>query len=148
NVSRRTLYVVNNAANSVTAYAAGATGNVGPTASISGTNTQLNAPINIAVSRKGKIFVTNLGTNAVTAFAPGSNGNAAPVATITCGGLNLPDGITLDAAGNIYVANLQGDSISVFKPRANGCVKKMRGISGSNTQLSRPAGLLISGSEL
>jgi len=77
----------------------------------------------------------------------GSNGNVAPVATISCGGLNLPDGAAVDSLGNLYVANLQGDSISIFPSRANGCVKASH-IRGRRTQLSHPAGAMISGSQL
>ena len=141
------LYTVNNSANSVTEYLAKATGNVSPRATIAGSSTQLNTPINIAVAA-GKIYVTNLTANLLTKYGASSNGNVAPTAAITCGGLNFPDGVALDSTGNIFVANLQGNSISIFKPRANGCVKRANHIAGTKTMLSRPSGLLISGSTL
>ncbi|HEY6324995.1 MAG TPA: hypothetical protein VIW73_00585 [Candidatus Cybelea sp.] len=148
-LSSQKIYTVNNAANSLTAYHATANGNVAPLVTISGSNTQLNMPINIATDKSGELLVTNLGSNAVTEYAAKATGNAAPIAVITCGGLNLPDGIALGSSQplgkvSIYAANLQGNSISIFKRGANGCAKA-RGISGSKTQLSRPAALMISG---
>jgi hypothetical protein len=148
--SSQKIYTVNNAANSVTAYHATAHGNVAPLVTISGSNTQLNMPINIATDEyNGRLLVTNLGSNAVTEYAAKAKGNAAPIAVVTCGGLNLPDGIALGSSAplgkvSIYVANLQGNSISIFKRGANGCAKA-QGIRGSKTQLSRPAALMISG---
>ncbi|MGA7092919.1 MAG: hypothetical protein WBW87_17965, partial [Candidatus Cybelea sp.] len=88
--SKPLLYVVNNQASTVTAYRAGGRGNLAPAISISGSNTQLSTPINLALNAKGKTFVTNLGSNAVTEYAADANGNVAPVATITCGGLDSP----------------------------------------------------------
>src|SRR5579863_704456 len=131
--TRQKIYAVNNQGNSVTAYRATANGNVSPSVTISGSNTLLNTPINIATDAKGRLLVTNLGSNSVTEYAANANGNATPTAVITCGGLNLPDGIALGGGssprkGSIYVANLQGDSISVFKHGANGCVGRTRGI--------------------
>src|SRR6202042_1873774 len=146
--SKPRLYTVNNGANSLTAYRVEANGNVAPRATIAGSSTQLNTPINMTISAKGRIVVTNLGSNTVTEYPAGANGNASPVATISCGGLDLPDGVAVDKAGNIYVANLNGNSISIFKRKANGCVAKTRQITGSNTQLLRPAGLMIAGSTL
>ena len=143
--NRQQIYAVNNMGNSVTEYLANASGNVSPGATIAGSNTQLNAPINIALDGSGAIYVTNLNANAVTVYPPGSNGNVAPSATITCGGLNLPDGAAVDASGNLYVANLQGNTISIFSSGANGCVSNPGHIGGRRTKLSRPTALMISG---
>jgi hypothetical protein len=147
-VATRRIYAVNNAGNSLTAYRANANGNVAPSVTISGSNTQLSTPINIATGFKHRLFVSNLGSNAVTEYAGSANGNAAPLAVITCGGLDLPDGIAAGSSTplsrvHIYVANLKGNSISIFPAGAHGCARA-REINGSNTQLSRPAGLLIS----
>jgi 6-phosphogluconolactonase (cycloisomerase 2 family) len=148
NASSQRIYAVNNSGNSLTAYHANANGNVAPDVTIAGSNTQLSTPINIATGFQHRLLVTNLGTNAVTEYAGGANGNAAPLAVITCGGLNFPDGIAVGSSAplgpvHIYVANLKGNSISIFPRGAHGCMRG-REINGSNTQLSRPAALLIS----
>src|SRR5690349_1296108 len=107
------IYVANElgfSSNSVTVYAAGASGNATPTATIAGSNTGLSVPVVIAVDGAGKIYVTNFGNNSITVYAAGASGNATPTATIAGGntGLSGPVGIALDGAGNIYV-----DSVSL-----------------------------------
>lgn len=74
-----TIYVANEDANTVTEYAATASGNVAPIATISG----LNAPVGVAVDIGGAICVANSGSNTIAAYAPGATGNATPVASIT-----------------------------------------------------------------
>src|SRR5438094_7993262 len=51
------LYVANYDGSSVTAYAAGATGNATPTATIAGSNTGLNHPSGIALDAAGQLYV-------------------------------------------------------------------------------------------
>jgi sugar lactone lactonase YvrE len=86
------IYVTSVTADAVTVYAAGATGNVAPIATISGANTGLQAPTGIAVDAAGNIYVGDENTNVVSVFAPGANGNVAPIRTIAgaATGLSAP----------------------------------------------------------
>src|SRR6266550_3612692 len=115
-VAGKPLYVANYFGNSITVYAAGASGNATPTATIAGGNTGLNFPQGIALDGAGNIYVTNINSNSITVYAAGASGNAPPTATIAGDntGLVNPAGITLDGAGNIYVGNDGGNSIIVY----------------------------------
>jgi len=66
----------------VTAYETSQTGDVPPTISISGENTQLSKAEGLAVDAAGFIYVNN-GVNQILVFAPGATGDAAPVQVIT-----------------------------------------------------------------
>jgi hypothetical protein len=89
--------VVNNHANTITVYAAGASGNTAPVATIGGASTGLDGPCALALDASGRIYVANRGSHAILVFAPGSNGNVAPATTIAGAhtGLNDPVGIAL-----------------------------------------------------
>jgi len=96
------IYVANefggaNGYGSVTVYAAGANGNVAPTATIgntnvdskggnAGDNTGLISPSAIVVDSAGNIYVASdcgFDCGSIAVFPPGSNGNVAPSATLT-----------------------------------------------------------------
>ena len=139
------LYVTNEGTSagptSVTIYAAGASGDVAPIASISGPSTQLDLPHTIAVDAAGTVYVGNLGPNEVTEYAPGANGDAPPSKTIATGG--FLHGVAVDTADNLYVVggfSAGGGYLDVFAP---GQTTPTRMISGSNTQLEEPAGVAI-----
>src|ERR1019366_862470 len=76
-----TNIATNTGVDSVTVFAANASGNAIPTTTISGAATGLSNPNGIALDDKGNIYVTN-GTS-VTVYAAGSSGNVAPTATIS-----------------------------------------------------------------
>jgi hypothetical protein len=136
---------------SITVYAAGATGNATPTATIHGSNTGLHDPTGIALDGAGRLYVRNLA--GITVYAAGATGNATPIATIQVSttGLGLvPAGIALDAAGRLYVANPQlagvgssSGSIAVYAAGANGNATPIATIQGSNTGLNTPAGIAL-----
>ncbi len=128
------------AADSITVYAAGASGNVAPTRSISGSRTGLHFPSAIVVGRHGNICVANRASNSITCYAASANGDAAPVRTIhgPLTGLNVPTGVAFDPAGNVYVANRSSNDIVVYGPNANGNVAPMRRIAGAATRLDGP----------
>ena len=88
---------------SVTVYPAWSSGNVTPSATITGNNTGLSDPFGIALDSSGNIYVTNpygpsgAGAGTVTVYSTGSNGNVAPIATISGPDtqLNNPVGIAI-----------------------------------------------------
>jgi hypothetical protein len=147
------LYVVDNnsqfgGTDAVTVYAAGFSGNVAPTQTITGSNTGMSGAAFVAVDAGGRIYVTNVTANSVTVYAAGANGNAAPVATIAGANTTLvkPGGIVIDASGTIYVGNDAGngnDAIVVFAAGANGNVAPLRTIRGATTGLSFPYGMKL-----
>jgi hypothetical protein len=136
---------------SITVYAAGATGNPTPTATIHGSNTGLYDPSGIALDGAGRLYVAN--GQSITVYAAGATGNATPIATIqgTNTGLYYPAGIALDATGRLYVANPVGPllpscgpgSIAVYAAGANGNATPIATIEGSNTGLNTPAGIAL-----
>jgi hypothetical protein len=136
------IYVANeccdtgNGYGSVTVYAAGATGNAAPTATITGLATGLDRPHALALDSSGNIYVTNASGNSVTVYAASATGNATPTTTIS-GALTLlsnPNGIALDDKGNIYVTN--GTSVTVYAAGSSGNVAPTATISGTNTGFS------------
>ena len=149
------LYVVNlgtSAASpeTVTVYAANASGNVAPIRTIGGSNTALHHVEGIAVDAAGQIYVANLrdaGTHgdSITVFAANASGNVAPVATIAGShtGLNAPWSIALAADGRLYVANSVSNSIAIFAPGASGNVAPIRTIAGGNTGLHNPQSIAL-----
>src|SRR5437667_153373 len=143
----KALYVVNSGANSVAAYAPGASGDAAPTDVIhGGRNLGLNGPRGIALDAAGNIYVANYGVGTVTVYAPGASGNAAPTARI--GGsntdLSYPVGIALDTTGRIYVANAStNDNITIYAPAASGNATPIDTIAGSNTGLNAGGALAL-----
>lgn len=126
----------------VEVFAAGASGNVAPVATISGSNTGLSNPWAVAIDASGKIYVLDRNAPSVLVFAAGANGNVSPVATITSG-FTLPVALALDSAGRIYVFDTEANlacfisgAIDVFAAGANGRVAPIRQIIGSNTLLT------------
>ncbi len=127
----RTIYVANTHGDSVTAYAAGADGNVFPLRTIAGT-------------AGNRIYVTNRPStgDSISVYGAGGNGHVAPLRTIEGAntGLDFPYGILADASGRITVANI-ADSVEVFAPGANGNVAPVQTIAGANTLLDSPTGV-------
>jgi sugar lactone lactonase YvrE len=159
--TRGNIYVTNkgdsaNTGNdSVTVYAAGSTGNVAPTQTIAGTRTGLDIPVELAVDPSEKIYVANItypnsGSGSLTVYAAGANGNVAPTETIEGAKtkLNLPAGIAVDSSDNIYAANFArtdsiASSVTVYAAGTNGNVAPIKTISGAQTDLDGPRGIVI-----
>jgi DNA-binding beta-propeller fold protein YncE len=125
------IYVVNDGIdgndNIVTVYAEGSSGNVAPSATITGVATALDDPAGIAIDGSKKIYVANDGaqnggSDSVTVYPAGSNGNIQPTDIIQFSpnnGMDQPVGMALDNDANIYVANANSSSIlnpAVYPP--------------------------------
>jgi hypothetical protein len=96
------VYVFDSKTATISEFAAGATGNVAPIRTISGSNTGLDGGngfnFGLAVSKtSGGIFVSNPGSNSILVFAATSSGNVAPIRTIAGGAtkLSVPLGLTV-----------------------------------------------------
>jgi sugar lactone lactonase YvrE len=131
------VWVANESSSTVTEYAAGAggtgaTANVAPIDTISGSNTKLCAPDDMSVAPDGTIYVGNhngCGGPSVVVFAPGASGNAIPERTLTDNSVYV-DGVGVDATGTLYVDNTEGSpaDIQVFAPGASGSATPERTI--------------------
>ncbi len=144
------LYVANTGANSITVFAAVATGDAIPAAIIAGSDTRLDSPVAVTLDAAGNIYVANfdIAVPSITVYAPGASGNAVPTAVIvgSATGLCDPFALAVDAAGTLYVANHCANSITVYAPGANGDVAPTAAIAGDNTGLSSPSGLALDAS--
>jgi hypothetical protein len=116
--SGSTVYVGDLTANTVTAYAAPATGNVTPSSTLSpntGTTYDLYA---MALDANGDLWTANYESSTVTEYAPGQfTGTATPIVTLTTDGTDSilgPAGLTFDGAGDLWVGNYRGDTIVEF----------------------------------
>src|SRR6266516_178964 len=146
------LYVANTGANSITVFAAVATGDAIPAAIIAGSDTRLDSPVAVTLDAAGNIYVANfdIAVPSITVYAPGANGDVAPTAAIAGDntGLSSPSGLALDASGRIYVTN-QGDlfgenaSVEIFSSGASGNATPLARIAGGNTGLIAPAGIAL-----
>ncbi len=142
-VQAPSTYVANPAAGSVTAYAAGASGNAAPVLSLAGPATGLAQPTGVVADDSGHVFVSNTATNTITEYAPEVTGNVAPVATIggTATRLSRPAGLALDGSGNVWVAGSNG--VAEYAAGASGNVAPIALIHGTLTRLPQPHGVVI-----
>jgi hypothetical protein len=137
--SSSNLFVVSVHTSSVLVFDYPARGHSAPLYAISGSNTQMNVPLDVTFDATGAFYVANFGAPAVLVFAPGATGNAAPVRTIAGSntGLYRPSSVRVDGAGYLYVAD--NASVKVFAPGANGNVAPVQDIPGDGNY----AGLAI-----
>ncbi len=93
------IYVANFSSAAITVFAAGANGDVAPSATIQGAATNLNGPFGVALDRNDEIYVANRLANTVVVYAAHPSGptNSAPIATIGGGstGVNSPFGVAV-----------------------------------------------------
>lgn len=105
-------YVANASANTITAYAPGAST---PAQRI--TNSVV-APVAVAVDSSGNLYVDNCsdctagqtGTSTITVYAR----NASVPSRVITAGLNDPRAIAVDSNGNLYVANYSASNVTVY----------------------------------
>jgi len=142
------IYVSDRSSAAIIGFPLAANGNVAPSVTISGSNTQLTAPLALAVDAAGNIYTANDSDTVVRIFAAGSNGNIAPMATL--GGSNTQigptEGIAIDHNGLLYVSSYMANTIVVFAAGATGNATPLRVISGSLTTLSGPLGMAFDAS--
>ena len=122
--------------------------NEAPTATISGSNTGLQAPEGIALDSSGNIYLADDLALSVFVYPALGSGTGlldeAPTATISGSktGLQAPDGIALDSSGNIYVADTSAASVFVYPVlgSSTGLLNEapMATVSGPLTELGEP----------
>jgi hypothetical protein len=119
---------------SVMVYRPGADGNTGPTRTIEGSYTRLNAPLGLARDRLGNIYVANrsgAGPGSITVYEPEAEEDVRPIRMIAgpATGLKWPVGVALDAHDTLYVVN--AFTVTVYAPGASGNAAPVRTIGGS-----------------
>lgn len=147
----RFLYATTATANQVLLFNGTSSGNAAPAQSISGANTQLDAPGGLAITQTA-LYVANAG-GAVTIYPTFTGGNIAPAAFIrgNLTQLSGPSMIALDRAGKIYVSNngvrnaAGVDSVVGFNAGSSGNVYPATWIQGNLTKLAQPNGVAIDG---
>ncbi len=141
----------------VSAFAAGATGDVAPVIAIEGSNTTFSGcQTGIAIDAGGDAIVGDLSNlpaypgGHIAIFAAGATGDVAPTRVIAGASADFhsPTGIAVDDPGNIYVADsglgyaYSGD-VAIFAPGASGDVAPSTVIVGAATGLSTPEGVAL-----
>ncbi|MGA8532994.1 MAG: hypothetical protein WB615_02665 [Candidatus Tumulicola sp.] len=140
------IYVPNET--SIDVYAAGSSGDdIAPTQTITGQNTGLDDPHQVALDSSLNLYAANLnGTNStITVYPPGANGNVSPSETIgpKKAALNGAAGVALDGNGNIYAASSGNNTITIYPAGSNGKVRPSGTIRGRDTKLKNPSGIAI-----
>lgn len=137
-----TTWTVNSTANSMSEYAADASGTDAPVATIHGAATGLHSPSAVAISPTGKLFVANAGNDSITEYAADASGNAAPIATISGSktGLDGPSSLVL-AGGAIWVTDPDSNLVESFTQGETGNVLPAETLAGHRTKLDHPVAL-------
>jgi DNA-binding beta-propeller fold protein YncE len=127
---------------SITVYRKDAQGNVAPVQVISGPNTLLNWPTDVAVhSERGEVFVANDTGHTVTVYSADADGNAAPIRVLQGPNslIKNPVGVSLDLENDeLWVANLGSHSATVYDITADGDATPKRVIRSGPADSSGP----------
>ena len=157
------LYVVNGSvptatvatAGSVLRFAAGARDNTAPLALLSGGNTNVVAPRDVAVDAQGYVYVLDATQGVVLVFAPSPASGAAVQYLINGLGLTNPFGIAVDAT-HVYITDRGGPGnppavvIVPLPPRTTSGTHPVDPttvirIGGGQSTLNQPAGIDVDG---
>ena len=143
-----TLYVTNQTANSIEAFAdvSSLSGNVAPSRTISGSNTTLQSPIGIWYdSTSDELYVANFNDASIDIFDNAStlNGNVAPSRTLSGSNTTFVDPIALwldNSSDQLYASDYSKGAVDVFDNAStvNGNIAPSRIIAGTNTTLGFP----------
>jgi hypothetical protein len=148
------IYVANHGkegnAPSVTIFAAAASGDVAPLATLAGTHTNMQQIQFPGVDTAGNLYLSDAGAASsatsgfVAIFGPlGQSGNEPPSGSRT--NLSNPEGIAFDSTGNVYVA-LAGE-ILVYPPNATSTTAPIRTLRGDLTDGNDIYGLAVDSSD-
>ncbi len=139
--------------NKVLVFSREASGNVAPTAEISGNQSGLKYPRALALDRGRNLYVTNYAPSeigsSVNVYAAGATGNASPIRQITGSSTQLyaPSSVSLDTSGNVFVTDVYGAAsgcsnptqgcwdVNVYAAGSTGNVAPVRSIRGTKTKL-------------
>ncbi len=141
------LFVVDFGSNAIRVFPTDANGTtVAPLRSISGSNTGISGPSQIAVSGQ-ELFLANGGGNSdVRVFSLQGEGNIAPLRVLDSPGLSAVDGVAV-INNELFVSS--GSSIFVFNVGESGdAVVPKRTITGANTLLGQARQLTGVGNQL
>ncbi len=113
---------------SINVFAPGADGNVAPSRTIAGPNTELQTPYSVAVDSAGDILVADYTAQAVLIFSKTANGNVAPIGKIsgTATGLRDPFSVAVDGNNAIYVFDHLTFDVTVYAAGVYGNVAPIR----------------------
>lgn len=140
---------------SIDSYPAGSYATaVPPSATITGPDTQLANPSQVAVDSAGDIFALNFDT--VTEYPAGSTGDAVPDAIFTLGGSAFITGLAVNRRGKLYVTVGAGfrcnnkschetdpGKLLVWSAGSDDTAGPSTVIAGPNTNLASPSGIAV-----
>ncbi len=134
---------------SILIFPANGTGNIAPTAMISGSLTGLSGPRGLGFDSAGDLWVANAGNASVTEYGgpilPSGAGNVSYKAVImgAATGLKTPSDVILDGntPNNIYVADSTANAIFVFGGLSSGNATPNRTITSA--ALNAPSGIAL-----
>jgi hypothetical protein len=140
------VFVANVAGNSITEYAAGASGNTAAIATISGSQTGLSGPTGLALSGTS-LWVTDANTDTLEAFTVGADGNVLPNQTIAGPKTRLdrPVGLFLSEGFAMFVVNNpegRAGSVESFDPSSSGNTAPLDRLAGAKTGLDQPTAVV------
>jgi len=153
--SQGNLYVANEFAQ-FEEFAAGATGDAAPTATVTNTpappqNYSLGYVFKMQIGANGKVYALsdagpfpgNGGTGQIAVYSPGANGAATPLAVLT-GDFFRSNSFAIGSSGNFYVTgqdNSGAGFVETYSSGWNGSASPTQKISGSNTGLGDGLGI-------
>jgi hypothetical protein len=137
------IYIANRNGASILEFPINGTGNIAPTASISGSNTLLVDPDSLAVDSNGVIYAENDSGTDILIF--NATGNVAPAAQITGSntGLAFTEGLAVDSGFNIYATSYTVNTLTQFVAGSNGNVPFANQAVGAATGLTNATTVVI-----